>query len=385
VKTRRLDQLASFTSGGTPSRSDPDNFRGDIPWITGADIGDRFRITPRSFITEGAVAKSAVNVVPPGTLLLVTRTSVGKVTIADRTLGFSQDITALQHDPSEVDGTYLALFLQSVAHRLASAARGATIKGVQRRDVAEIDVPLPPLPEQRRIAAILDQADELRTKRRQALTLLDELRASVTGEFLEQQSTDSDIRTIREVASLVTKGTTPTSLGYAYTDGGVPFLRVQDLTKNSLENSPTVLYVSDETHDALARSKIIPGDVLLSIAGTIGRTAVVPVNSVEMNCNQAVAIIRPNEKILSVYLGSWLDSTSAKSQIGLEAVTATIANLSLGVISKLKLPLPTIARQRELVLKLEELEKVKGDAIKSLNAFEELFASLQHRAFRGEL
>ena len=385
MNTSSLGDICSFVSGGTPTKTRLDFWDGSIPWISGADISERGHVTPRNHISAPGLDGSAANKVLAGTLLLVTRTSIGKAAVAPFELTFSQDITALFHDAQVVDRDYLRAFLSLYAPALKAASRGATIQGVNRKDIEEIQVPLPSLEEQRRIAGILDEADELRAKRRKSLELLDELRDSVTSAFLEQQVSDSVLLTINDIASHVTKGTTPTSIGYAYTDAGVPFLRVQDLIENALENSDSVLYISVENHEAMSRSKIFPGDVLLSIAGTIGRTSVVPPNSGEMNCNQAVAIIRPNERILPAYLMSWLDSPEAKRQIGLESVTATIANLSLGVISKLKIPVPSLETQRRLVRKLEDLDGVKDQAFLSLKAIDELFASLQDRAFKGEL
>ena len=89
-----LGEVCSFQNGGTPSKDVDRYFRGDIPWITGADITSAVVKNARSFITKEAIENSATNLVPAGTVLLVTRTSVGKVAVAGADLCFSQDITA---------------------------------------------------------------------------------------------------------------------------------------------------------------------------------------------------------------------------------------------------------------------------------------------------
>ena len=175
VNDVELGDVCTFGSGGTPPRSTPEYFQGETPWITGADIGERSLISPRSFTTQEAISRSAVTVVPQGTALLVTRTSVGKVALSDRSLALSQDITSISPDSSMLDPAYLVAFLASYAPKLAREARGATIQGVTRSDVARISIPLPPLPEQRRIASILEQADNLRAKRQQSIAIVDEL------------------------------------------------------------------------------------------------------------------------------------------------------------------------------------------------------------------
>ena len=101
---------------------------------------------------------------------------------------------------------------------------------------------------------------------------------------------------IGSIAKIVTKGTTPTSIGYNFSEEGIPFLRVNNIQSGNL-NIDDILFIDQDTDNALKRSRIQPKDVLLSIAGTIGRTAVVPTNAPVMNCNQAVAIIRLKENI----------------------------------------------------------------------------------------
>ena len=179
-----LGDVCSFLNGGTHSKSRAEYYGGDIPWITGADILDGQIATPRTYITQLGLQKSSANLAEPGSVLLVTRTSVGKVAKVPIPLSFSQDITALIPDPSRLDADYLVHFLRTNAARLAGAARGATIKGVTRSVVEGLRVPLPPLPEQRRIAAILDHADALRAKRRETIARLDEFTESILFDLL---------------------------------------------------------------------------------------------------------------------------------------------------------------------------------------------------------
>ena len=136
-----LGSICSFLNGGTPSRQVTRYYQGDIPWITGADISGSRADTARSFITEEAIRESATNRVPAGTVLLVTRTSVGKVAVATMELCFSQDITAIMPDPNFLDTSYLVHFLRTKQPHFERLARGATIKGVTRESVQLGDLP----------------------------------------------------------------------------------------------------------------------------------------------------------------------------------------------------------------------------------------------------
>ena len=285
-----LRQLVTFSSGGTPSKSVTEYYSGDIPWITGADIDEDGTISPRASITPTAIAKSAANEIPAGTVLLVTRTSVGKTAIAPFSLAFSQDITALRPNPDALDPQYLRHFLRSSATLLVDRARGATIKGVTREDVASLKVPISSLDEQKRIAEILDQDDALLAKRRRAFPLLDELAQSI---FLDMfgDINDDEMAFLGDHLTFVTSG----GRGWAkyYSDSGSRFIRSLDVRMNEIEDRSAV-YVTPPNNAEARRTRVHSGDVLLTITGSlIGRVAPVSPNLDGSYVSQHVAILRP--------------------------------------------------------------------------------------------
>ena len=105
------------------------------------------------------------------------------------------------------------------------------------------------------------------------------------------------IEKVKDISQLITKGTTPTTLGKNYLKEGIRFLRVQNLFNGKVNYFPDDLFIDDETDKLLSRSRIKPGDVLVSIAGTIGTSAIVEDSCGLLNCNQAVAIIRLEDQI----------------------------------------------------------------------------------------
>lgn len=164
---------------------------------------------------------------------------------------------------------------------------------------------------------------------------------------------------LSEITSLITKGTTPSTLGLEFADAGVPFLRAQNLRDGRVDIDADPLYIPPDTHKALARSRIVSGDILLSIAGTIGRAALVDDRWPELNCNQAVAIIRPTEKVHPRYLLHWLNSQTAVDQISKSEVTATISNLSLTQIGNLTVSLPSLDEQRRIAAILDQADDLR--------------------------
>lgn len=174
---------------------------------------------------------------------------------------------------------------------------------------------------------------------------------------------------LKEHCALVTKGTTPTSLGYKYSDQGIRFIRAQNIDNGRVIYQDSDLFIDEATDEALRRSRLRPGDVLISIAGTIGRVGVVPEHAPSLNCNQAVAILRLKDSLDRDYLRYWLSTAEAIRQIAGRSVTATISNLSLGQIKELEVPVPPLEEQRRIA---EILELADGLRAKRREALAEV-------------
>jgi type I restriction enzyme, S subunit len=159
---------------------------------------------------------------------------------------------------------------------------------------------------------------------------------------------------IEEIASRITKGSTPSTHGHSYQNNGTKFLRAENVLENKLNLAQTK-YISKTSHEFFKRSIIRPKNVLVTIAGTIGRTSYVPVDSEEMNCNQAVAIITLNDECTPQYLSYFLNSNNAKKQILDFKVHSSISNLSLELIGKIKITLPSLSTQKKIVQKLDDI------------------------------
>lgn len=153
-----------------------------------------------------------------------------------------------------------------------------------------------------------------------------------------------------EISSVITKGTTPKTLGHQYSKQGIPFLRGEEIQGTAINFGKVKHFISEETNSLLNRSIIRPGDLLITIAGTIGRVGYVPDDAPPMNCNQAVAIVRPANGQLDLTFASYaLQSQAALGAILRQGTTATITNLSLKQIAALQVPLPPLDEQRRIV------------------------------------
>ena len=379
-----LGSVCRFLNGGTPSKAVAEYFDGDIPWITSADISGPIASYARSFITEDAVRKSAVNKVPAGSVLLVTRTGVGKVAVTETELCFSQDITAVIPESNKLDTGYLVHYLRTQKTHFQKLARGATIKGITRNVVSDLSIPLPSLPEQRRIAVILDQADALRTKRREALVQLDSLTQSIFIEMFGDAQTIFNkwpTKKLGEILDFLTSG----SRGWAeyYADSGALFLRIQNVCKDELKLDDVAFVNAPDSTEA-KRTKVQEGDVLLSITADLGRTAVIPAGLGNAHINQHLSILRTSA-VIPKYLSAFLTSPAGQREILGRDKHGVKAGLNFDDIRSFRIPMPPQLLQHDFCQKVETVEKQRVLHQQALIELDSLFASLQHRAFRGEL
>lgn len=255
---------------------------------------------------------------------------------------------------------------------------------VPERFLDELQIPLPPIEEQRRIAAVLDVADELRAKRRQALAKLDTLTQVI---FIDMFGDPSSDWAVEELADVVADGTTVTygivQAGEEF-EGGVPYIRTGDIVDGEI-----AVEKLRRTDPAIAarfpRSRIRAGEIVMSIRATVGTTALVTEAIDGANLTQGTARIAPGDTVTPLYLLHFLRSEPTQRWIQQQVKGATFREITLKRLRELPVALPPVALQREFASRLELSALAKARSRSSLQLLDTLFASLQQRAFRGEL
>lgn len=167
-----LGSVTSIVGGGTPSRSNSGYFNGEIPWATPTDVtklDDIYISRTAESITEDALRRSSAKLLPPGAVLMTSRATIGYTAIATRAMTTNQGFASFICDPEILHNEYLARWLGSSREHLIRRAGGTTFKEISKSALASLQVPIPPIEEQKRIVAILVKADELRRMRRDAL------------------------------------------------------------------------------------------------------------------------------------------------------------------------------------------------------------------------
>lgn len=158
----KIGQVTSIIGGGTPSRSNPDFFKGDLLWIGPTEIPkDKIRVIQNTNekITIEAIKKSNAKLLPPGTILFTTRATVGEVAIAGKEIATSQSLENFICNPRKINNWYLAYWLKGNQSLILSLSAGTTFKGITRNILSKIEIPLPPLEEQKQIASLFQSIE----------------------------------------------------------------------------------------------------------------------------------------------------------------------------------------------------------------------------------
>ncbi|TAK35888.1 MAG: restriction endonuclease subunit S [Chloroflexota bacterium] len=267
---------------------------------------------------------------------------------------------------------------------------GGSLLRARPAHVAKIKVPLPPLPEQRRIAEVLDHAEALRAKRRAALGQLDTLNQSVFLEMFGDPATNPKgwpRKTIGEIASKFSDGPFGSNLKSShYTETGVRVVRLQNIGVGEFVEDNKA-YISEQRFAALNKHECRPGDVLVGTLGDPNLRACILPEWLPVALNKADCVqLRPDKRIANApYICALLNQPATESMAQELIVGQTRLRISMGRLRGLAVPVPPLNLQHDFARRVSAVEKLKAAHRASLAEFDALFSALQHRAFRGEL
>ena len=292
-----------------------------------------------------------------------------------------------------IDASATTCNLNWLAYRLKCIGlkrlnKSAAVPGLNRNDAYRLETLLPPLHEQKRIAAILDKADALRQKRKKAIELLDSLTQSIFLDMFYNSDTSGwATSSVAELCSNIRTGPFGSQLLHSeFVDNGVAVLGIDNAVNNRFEWGKA-RHITAQKYQALSRYTVHPGDVLITIMGTCGRCAIVPPGvPLAINTKHLCCITLDQQKILPEYLhASFLMHPEVLKQLGVRTKGAVMPGLNMGIIKSLKVPIPPIDRQLTFKNIVQKNEANKRNAEASVSSLDQLFGSLQRRAFAGEL
>jgi len=390
--TAKLGDVVKFQGGGTPSKKNPDYWGGQIPWATVKDIKSPLLDRTVDTITEEGLSNSASRLVPAGTVIIPTRMALGRAAITTQPMAINQDLKAAI-PTFALNSRYLLHYFQNASEVIERLGAGATVKGVTLEKLGQLDIPIPPLDEQKRIAAVLDKADALRRQRQESLELTEKLLQSVFIDMFIRNPDAADWTTqsvewmAKDAKGAMRTGPFGSQLLHSeFVDRGIAVLGIDNAVKNRFEwGQPR--FITPEKYQGLKRYKVFPGDLIITIMGTLGRCAIVPDDIPEaINTKHLCCITLDRAKCLPEFLhAAFLNHPDVLRQLGVRTKGAVMPGLNMGIIKDLELPMPPIELQKEFMRIVSHCTALQADQEDSQATTEKLFGSLQQRAFRGEL
>jgi type I restriction enzyme S subunit len=280
----------------------------------------------------------------------------------------------------EMDGAFLhwQFVSDQVREQYYPLANGITRFALGQSEIGSGRFLVPPLPEQRAIAAFLDERtariDGLIARKQRLVALLREKRQALITRavtrgldpkvklkesgvpWLGAVPEGWDVVRLKKIAIKITKGTTPTTEGGGFVDEGeIRFIKVESIGDRMNIIDEMCARIDEAMNTALSRSQLQESDVLVSIAGAIGRIGLVPKSALPANTNQAVGIVRVNKSIaLPEWVALALQCHAAQEQFALDNVQSAQANLSLGDLGNTWITLPPVIQQQVIIAKVNQ-------------------------------
>ena len=383
----KLKDIFMIETGTTPSTKNSDYWKdGDINWITPTDLSklnSKLHISDSERkITKKALNEYSLTLLPKGSIIISTRAPVGYVAVLDVNTTFNQGCKGLIPKSSDINTEFYCYYLSFIKRKLEQLSGGSTFKELSKHALESLDVPFPPLQEQKKIAEILSTIDKAIQKVNEAIAKTERLKKGLIQELLtkgigHKEFKDTEIGRIPKEWKIVKledvakvfdcKHRTPT-----YYSEGFPVLLPRNVQEGriSLEDAPRTSY--EEYLDLTEKYKPARGDIIYTRNAKVGVAGMVMTNE-EFALGQDLVGIRPLKKVESNYLLYVLNSSIIRRYLLKAQTGSTFKRINLSLIRKLKIPLPPLPEQQKIAeilstvdkkLELERKRKEKLERIK---------------------
>jgi len=372
--------------GKTPSRDEPQYWDGDFAWVAISDMGKgKYICKTKETISQKGIKESGIKIVPKNTVVMSFKLSIGKTAITSDDMYTNEAIMAL------IDKKIYNINVDYLYHALSSvdwdkngnrAVMGVTLN---KATLSNIEIPLPEIDEQCHIAKVLDKLDSIIETRKNQLTKLAQL---VKARFVEMfvLSSDTinwDIVTVQSIAQDLRTGPFGSALLHEeFVDSGIFVLGIDNAVENKFSYNK-MRYITNEKYQQLKRYTVNPLDVIITIMGTVGRTAVIPKDIPTAINTKHLACITLNHKQANPYFFSLAFQIHPyiQGQLHKQSKGAIMDGLNLTIIKRINFPLPPLFLQEEFAAFVQKVDKTKEVVKQSLEKLETLKNSLMQEYF----
>lgn len=375
---KKLGEVCEVVSGSTPKTNIPEYWGNGHYWVTPAELNDTTIYIDKTErqITDEALNKTKLRLLPVGTVLLSSRAPIGKVAITNTEMycnqGFKNCICS-----DSIYNKYLFYFLRLKKDYLNSLGRGATFKEISKSIVESIKLPLPPKSTQHAIVSELDKINELIRLKKEQLKDLDKLAQSIFYEMFGDPVENEMGWEMKKIGDLAIVKTGPFgSMLHKedYITDGIPL--VNPVQMKNFKIAPDMKFtISKEKACELENYKLQKNDVVFARRGDIGRCAIVSEFEKGYLCGTGSLFVRFSKDIESVFIMYIVRSESFSKHLVSKAKGATMLNINSNTIANLEIPLPPLPLQHLFAQRIEQIEHQKAEVQKAIADLETLLAS----------
>jgi type I restriction enzyme S subunit len=388
-KTVRLGDIAKTTSGGTPRRDRPHFYGGNIPWVKSGELGDRVVYETAETITEEALKSSNAKVFPKGTLCIALYgATVGKLGILGIDAATNQAVCAV-FPPKELDTRYLYRFFESKRRELVEQGKGGAQPNISQGIIRDTKIPLPPVPEQRRI---VDEIEKQFTRLEAGVTALRRLQANLNRYRAAVLQAACEGRLVATEAAKWTKTTVADSVQIIdyrgrtppFSESGIPHLRSQNIRHGRIVWRDLAFITSESYETFMTRGLPQDGDLLFTTEAPMGEVALAP--DEKFSVAQRIMILRTASQFLdSRFLMLQLRSPEFQSRLRKSGTGSTVTGVSSRNFQPMTLLVPPLAEQKRIVAEVERRlsvsDALEGVVSANLQRANRLRQSILHNAF----
>ena len=371
---KKLGEVATIIGGSTPKSNIEEYWGGSHYWVTPADLkGNKYQgATPRT-ITNLAIQKTNLQLLPTGTVLLSSRAPIGKVAITTVPMycnqGFKNVVCSEQ-----LLNEFVYWYLLNKNDYLNSLGRGATFKEISKKATEQISIPVPPLSEQQRIVSELDLLSSIIEKKKAQLKEYDQLAQSIFYDMFGDPVSNEKGWDILELSTIcdVRDGTHDSP---KYVEIGYPLITSKNVINGTISFENVNLISEDDLNAINVRSRVDEGDIIMPMIGTIGNPVVVHKSREFAIKNVALIKFSKSNLVINIYIQKLLDSDIYSNFIKEQNRGGTQKFVSLKAIRQLPIPLPPLPLQQSFASKIEAIERQKALVQQSITETETLFNS----------
>jgi restriction endonuclease S subunit len=368
----KLSDVCETTSGGTPSRSVADYYGGDIPWVKSGELLDDLITDTEEKITKAGLASSSAKLFPAGTLLIALYgATVGRLGILGIDSATNQAVCGITPN-EQLDRDFLFYYLLKQREKLIDSRTGGAQPNISQEIIRELDIPLPPLTKQKRIASLLARADRLRQLRRTAHDLSASVLQSV---FLEMFGDDKyDLMEFREAIKI-------DRTAASENDGKtLPYVGLEDIEKD--KGDFTKDYQPIVQNMLATNYKFTPKHVLYGKLRPYLNKVAMP--SFAGVCTTEILPLLPaSGKVNKAYLWAYLRSKKFVDWASNNVAGANLPRLSPELLGDYPFPVPPLSKQEEFAGVVARVESLRGRMGESERQAQNLFESLLAQSFGG--